>query len=171
MNSKFLCWCCFYCWRYRCYFFVVVRNWRRLCVLIFFFYLLLFSFLFFIIDEIFFNFRQLSFLKLINVGQRFLVNLISGDFFYGLLYDLFGFWYFLVFLDAPYLLQEGKIYNFISANISIPGYLQTRAVYFLMNIHITPRSIYLTRVRILTLLYIAILLRSEEGKYSVFFEK
>ena len=26
------------------------------------------------------------------------------------------------------------------------GYLQTRAVYFLMNIHITPRSIYLTRV-------------------------
>ncbi|XP_066930948.1 6-phosphofructo-2-kinase/fructose-2,6-bisphosphatase-like isoform X2 [Clytia hemisphaerica] len=45
---------------------------------------------------------QLAFLKLINVGQKFLVNLISG-------------------------------------------YLQTRAVYFLMNIHITPRSIYLTR--------------------------
>lgn len=45
---------------------------------------------------------HLSFIKLINVGQKFLVNLISG-------------------------------------------YLQTRAVYFLMNIHITPRSIYLTR--------------------------
>jgi len=44
----------------------------------------------------------LSFIKIINVGQKFLVNLISG-------------------------------------------YLQSRAVYFLMNIHITPRSIYLTR--------------------------
>jgi len=44
----------------------------------------------------------LSFIKIINVGQKFLVNRISG-------------------------------------------YLQTRAVYFLMNIHVTPRSIYLTR--------------------------
>ncbi|XP_047146374.1 6-phosphofructo-2-kinase/fructose-2,6-bisphosphatase isoform X1 [Hydra vulgaris] len=45
---------------------------------------------------------HLSFIKVINVGKKFLVNLISG-------------------------------------------YLQTRAVYFLMNIHIAPRSIYLTR--------------------------
>ena len=29
------------------------------------------------------------------------------------------------------------------------GYLQSRAVYFLMNIHITPRAIYLTRVSII----------------------
>eukprot|EP00112_Aurelia_sp_Birch-Aquarium-sp1_P020397 Seg5248.1 transcript_id=Seg5248.1/GoldUCD/mRNA.D3Y31 product="6-phosphofructo-2-kinase/fructose-2 6-bisphosphatase 1" protein_id=Seg5248.1/GoldUCD/D3Y31 len=46
--------------------------------------------------------QQLSFIKIINVGQKFLVNLIEG-------------------------------------------YLQSRAVYFLMNIHITPRAIYLTR--------------------------
>jgi len=46
--------------------------------------------------------RALSFIKIINVGQKFLVNRIEG-------------------------------------------YLQSRAVYFLMNIHITPRAIYLTR--------------------------
>ncbi|XP_065067109.1 6-phosphofructo-2-kinase/fructose-2,6-bisphosphatase 4-like isoform X1 [Rhopilema esculentum] len=45
---------------------------------------------------------ELSFIKIINVGQKFLVNRIEG-------------------------------------------YLQSRAVYFLMNIHITPRAIYLTR--------------------------
>ena len=31
------------------------------------------------------------------------------------------------------------------------GYLQSRAVYFLMNIHITPRAIYLTRVSLVLL--------------------
>lgn len=46
--------------------------------------------------------KHLSYIKIINVGQKFLVNLIEG-------------------------------------------YLQSRAVYFLMNIHITPRAIYLTR--------------------------
>eukprot|EP00794_Sanderia_malayensis_P006166 gene6166-6877_t len=46
--------------------------------------------------------KHLSYIKIINVGQKFLVNLIEG-------------------------------------------YLQSRAVYFLMNIHITPRVIYLTR--------------------------
>lgn len=32
------------------------------------------------------------------------------------------------------------------------GHIQSRIVYYLMNIHITPRTIYLTRVRILFLL-------------------
>ena len=48
--------------------------------------------------------KQKSFIKIINVGQRFLVNRVTG-------------------------------------------HIQSRVVYFLMNIHVLPRTIYLTRVR------------------------
>lgn len=49
--------------------------------------------------------KNKSFIKIFDVGQRFLVNRVSG-------------------------------------------HIQSRVVYFLMNIHILPRTIYLTRVRI-----------------------
>ncbi len=49
-------------------------------------------------------YKEKSFIKIINVGQRFLVNRVTR-------------------------------------------YIQSRVVYFLMNIHVLPRTIYLTRVR------------------------
>jgi hypothetical protein len=51
-----------------------------------------------------------SFIKIFNVGQRFLVNRVNG-------------------------------------------HIQSRVVYFLMNIHVLPRTIYLTRVRPLRLIW------------------
>jgi 6-phosphofructo-2-kinase/fructose-2,6-biphosphatase 2 len=64
--------------------------------------------------------KHFSFIKIFNCGERFLVHKIGGKFSF-------------VFITIH------------SIGFSL-GHIQSRVVYFLMNIHVTPRTIYLTRV-------------------------
>lgn len=65
--------------------------------------------------------KNFSFIKIFNCGERFLVHKIGGEYFSSILCK---------FTDLS----------------SFKGHIQSRVVYFLMNIHVTPRTIYLTRV-------------------------
>lgn len=62
--------------------------------------------------------RNYSFIKIFNCGERFLVHKIGGN--------------------------NSK--KEIRKEFPLPGHIQSRVVYFLMNIHVLPRTIYLTRV-------------------------
>ncbi len=66
--------------------------------------------------------RNFSFIKIFNCGERFLVHKIGGN-------------------RSRFDVIENHLCVFFS-----PGHIQSRVVYFLMNIHILPRTIYLTRV-------------------------
>lgn len=64
--------------------------------------------------------KNFSFIKIFNCGERFLVHKIGGR------------------RDKT----ELNIFEMLRS-----GHIQSRVVYFLMNIHVLPRTIYLTRVR------------------------
>lgn len=66
--------------------------------------------------------RNFSFIKIFNCGERFLVHKIGGKI-------------------RPSI-------GDLSISICL-GHIQSRVIYFLMNIHILPRTIYLTRVNFL----------------------
>lgn len=63
--------------------------------------------------------RNYSFIKIFNCGERFLVHKIGG---------------------------QRWSRRLFSSSIVFLGHIQSRVVYFLMNIHVLPRTIYLTRV-------------------------
>ena len=63
--------------------------------------------------------RNYSFIKIFNCGERFLVHKIGGT---------------------------ARPARHAMHRCLLSGHIQSRVVYFLMNIHILPRTIYLTRV-------------------------
>ena len=103
--------------------------------------------------------KDLSFIRIYNQGEKFLVNKVQGrTSFMGMDNDRLVVWleYAYSYQISTYLTSNHEcltvkilLVYLCHTLLFILGHVESRVVYYLMNIHVLPRTIYITRVSFL----------------------